>query len=133
MLRKLMLCVFLCVQVVQNFGQSLLYGSQYIYQSMPRMLSLWLDYGAEAADTATDKSDTTRQGMKASLTQLNRLMASYSERLAPYQFFVVFPQLISRICHAHPDVFSQLKVIYLYYLNILYLHWLLSVKQYSTL
>ena len=78
---------------------------------MPRMLSLWLDYGAEvaAADNA-DKSDTLRQGMKASLTQLNRVIASYGERLAPYQLLTVLPQLISRICHAHPDVFSQLKV-----------------------
>lgn len=98
-------------QVVQNFGQSLLYGSQYIYQSMPRMLSLWLDYGAEVATTdSAEKSDTLRQGMKASLAQLNRQMASFGERLAPYQFLIVLPQLISRICHAHPEVFSQLKV-----------------------
>ena len=62
-----------------------------------------------AADNA-EKSDTLRQGMKASLAQLNRHMLSFGERLAPYQFLIVFPQLISRICHAHPDVFSQLKV-----------------------
>jgi serine/threonine-protein kinase ATR len=97
--------------MVQNFGQSLLYGSQHIYQSMPRMLSLWLDFGAEVvAAESSDKSEVTRAGYKTILANLNRLMSSFAERLAPYQFFVVFPQLISRICHAHPDVFAQLKV-----------------------
>ena len=28
--------------------RSLQYGNQFIYQSMPRMLSLWLDFGAKA-------------------------------------------------------------------------------------
>ena len=36
------------LQVVTNFGNSLKYGNQYIYQSMPRMLTLWLDYGSES-------------------------------------------------------------------------------------
>ena len=38
------------VHVVKNFGQSLLYGNQYIYQSMPRLLTLWLDYGAHVSE-----------------------------------------------------------------------------------
>ena len=36
-------------------------------------------------------------------------MSSYTNRLAPYQFLTAFPQLTSRICHAHADVFSQLR------------------------
>lgn len=32
-----------------NF-RSLQFGNQFIYQSMPRMLSLWLDFGAKAYD-----------------------------------------------------------------------------------
>lgn len=38
-----MLIIFLSVQC-----RSLQYGNQFIYQSMPRMLTLWLDYGAKA-------------------------------------------------------------------------------------
>ena len=103
-------------QVVQFFGQSLQYGSQHIYQSMPRMLTLWLDYGAEvvATENAGEKSSTSealRQGMRSALDKLNRQMATISEKLAPYQFLIALPQLVSRICHAHPEVFAQLRSI----------------------
>ena len=103
-------------QVVQYFGQSLQYGSQYIYQSMPRMLTLWLDYGSEvvAAESTGEKSSTSealRQGMRSALDKLNRQMASISEKLAPYQFLIALPQLVSRICHAHGEVFAQLRSI----------------------
>ena len=104
------------VQVVQFFGQSLQYGSQHIYQSMPRMLSLWLDYGAEvvASETSAEKSSTSealRQGMRSALDKLNRQMSVISEKLAPYQFLIALPQLVSRICHAHPKVSAQLQSI----------------------
>jgi len=31
--------------VISNYGSSLTYGHRYIFQSMPRMLTLWLDFG----------------------------------------------------------------------------------------
>ena len=37
-------------------------------------------------------------------------MSLFCQKLAPYQFLTAFPQLISRICHAHPGVFQQLQV-----------------------
>jgi len=103
-------------QVVQFFGQSLQYGSQHIYQSMPRMLTLWLDYGAEvvASENAGEKSSTSealRQGMRSALDKLNRQMVAISEKLAPYQFLIALPQLVSRICHTHTEVFAQLRSI----------------------
>ena len=61
-------------------------------------------------------------------------MANTIEKLAPYQFLTAFPQLISRICHAHPEVFSHLKVssnliISNYYLQcIQQFHSLLEIK-----
>ena len=38
-----------------------------------------------------------------------QLMSNYCAKLAPYQFLTAFPQLTSRICHAHDGVFSQLR------------------------
>lgn len=103
-------------RVVEYFGYSLQYGSQFIYQSMPRMLTLWLDYGAEVvtAESAGEKSstsDTLRQGMRLALDKLNRQMSDISKKLAPYQFLIALPQLVSRICHAHSEVFAQLRSI----------------------
>lgn len=33
--------------ICRNFAKALNYGSKYIYQTMPRMLTLWLDYGED--------------------------------------------------------------------------------------
>lgn len=38
------------VVMVHHFGKSLMYGCEYIYQTVPRMLSIWLDLG-ERVDT----------------------------------------------------------------------------------
>lgn len=33
-----------------HFFRALQFGNQYIYQAMPRMLSLWLDFGAKVCE-----------------------------------------------------------------------------------
>ena len=45
-----------------------------------------------------------------------QMICGFGKKLAPYQLFFAFPQLISRICHAQPEVFEQLKVGSLLYL-----------------
>ncbi len=66
------------IQVVMNFGSSLQYGNQYIYQSMPRMLTLWLDYGAEMVEFERQKgkSELTMQAMRTTLSQLNQVTSA---------------------------------------------------------
>ncbi|XP_060075850.1 serine/threonine-protein kinase ATR-like, partial [Ylistrum balloti] len=103
--------------VVKSFGQSLQYGNQYIYQSLPRLLSLWLDFGTSVAEM--EKRDVSRnqqlahklQIMRTTLAKLNKLVSALGQQLASYQLFTAFSQLISRICHTQPDVFQQLREI----------------------
>ncbi|RUS83841.1 hypothetical protein EGW08_008382 [Elysia chlorotica] len=102
------------IHVVRYFGQSLKYGNQHIYQSLPRLLSLWLDYGTAVVDA--EKKDRSKSSQKlvvqrTVLKRINTLIQQLNEQLAPYQMFTAFPQLISRICHAQPDVFQQLEEI----------------------
>ncbi|KAG8511432.1 Serine/threonine-protein kinase ATR, partial [Galemys pyrenaicus] len=76
--------------IVLHFGRSLQYGNQFIYQSMPRMLSLWLDFGAKAYEwEKAGRSD--RVQMRNDLSKINKL--------------------ISRICHSHDEVFVVLMEI----------------------
>ncbi|XP_022100883.1 serine/threonine-protein kinase ATR-like [Acanthaster planci] len=97
--------------VVRHFGHSLLYGNQYIYQSMPRLLTLWLDYGSHVAELEKGKKTEKTLTSKNILTRLNKILADLTVKLAPYQFLTAFSQLISRICHAHGEVFIQLQEI----------------------
>ncbi|XP_036048485.1 serine/threonine-protein kinase ATR [Onychomys torridus] len=96
--------------IVLHFGRSLQYGNQFIYQSMPRMLSLWLDFGAKAYEWEKGgRSD--RMQMRNDLAKINSVLTEHTNRLAPYQFLTAFSQLISRICHSHDEVFVVLMEI----------------------
>ncbi|XP_053567639.1 serine/threonine-protein kinase ATR [Bombina bombina] len=96
--------------IVLHFGRSLQYGNQFIYQSMPRMLSLWLDFGAKVYEwEKAGRAD--RLQMKNDLIKINKVITDHKNQLAPYQFLTAFSQLISRICHSHDEVFAVLMEI----------------------
>ncbi|XP_048190897.1 serine/threonine-protein kinase ATR isoform X2 [Perognathus longimembris pacificus] len=96
--------------IVIHFGKSLQYGNQFIYQSMPRMLSLWLDFGAKAYE-CEKASRADRLQMKNDLSKMNKVITEHKNQLPPYQFLTAFSQLISRICHSSHDVFVVLMEI----------------------
>lgn len=64
------------VHVVKNFGQSLMYGNQYIYQSMPRLLTLWLDYGAHVSDLEKGNKVNKAAQVMAKLHKVSIIMSS---------------------------------------------------------
>ncbi|KAL8187826.1 UNVERIFIED_CONTAM: hypothetical protein K2H54_056449, partial [Gekko kuhli] len=96
--------------IVIHFGRSLHFGNQFIYQSMPRMLSLWLDLGAKAYE-CEKAGRHDRAQMKTDLAKINKVITEHTQLLAPYQFLTAFSQLISRICHSHGEVFVVLMAI----------------------
>ncbi|XP_062843465.1 serine/threonine-protein kinase ATR [Trichomycterus rosablanca] len=96
--------------IVTYFGKALQFGNQYIYQAMPRMLTLWLDFGAKVYEVEkAGRSD--RVQMKADLSKINAVISEHTASLSPYQFLTAFSQLISRICHSNDEVFAVLMEI----------------------
>ncbi|XP_077396162.1 serine/threonine-protein kinase ATR isoform X2 [Festucalex cinctus] len=95
--------------IVTYFGKALQYGNQYIYQAMPRMLSLWLDFGAKVCEC--EKAGRADRQMRQELSKINAMMSEHCDNLAPYQFLTAFSQLISRVCHSNDDVFTVLMAI----------------------
>ncbi|XP_072931916.1 serine/threonine-protein kinase ATR isoform X2 [Epargyreus clarus] len=83
------------------YGKALQYGHKYLYQSMPRMLSIWLDLEVSATDTS----------VHSVLAEMTSLIKRYSERLPIYLFQTAFSQIVSRICHPVKEVYLQLKAI----------------------
>ncbi|XP_055865310.1 serine/threonine-protein kinase ATR-like isoform X2 [Biomphalaria glabrata] len=126
------------IHVVKNFGMSLKYGNQHIYQSLPRLLSLWLDYGTAVVENETKdklgKMAAKIQIQKTVLKRINEIILQLNQQLCPYQMFTAFSQLISRICHTQPDVFQTLEEI-ISHLLVVYPHqamWLMmSVSKSS--
>ncbi|XP_076061506.1 serine/threonine-protein kinase atr-like isoform X2 [Oratosquilla oratoria] len=101
------------VHIVFSFGKSLNFGCRHIYQSMPRMLSIWLDHGSkvdEMQKIGTTKSNASIIGTyETKLGNMNSFMVQLLERLPHYMFLTALPQLISRVCHSHNEVFIHLR------------------------
>ncbi|XP_071354256.1 serine/threonine-protein kinase ATR [Trachinotus anak] len=95
--------------IVTYFGKALQYGNQYIYQAMPRMLSLWLDFGAKVCEC--EKGGRADRQMRQELGKINTVVSEHCANLAPYQFLTAFSQLISRVCHSSDEVFNVLMTI----------------------
>lgn len=89
-------------EIMMCYGKSMMYGCKYIYQSMPRFLSIWLDF---------TKNETSNETYKKQAQRLNRNAEYFCEQLPPFMFFTAFSQLISRICHPSVEVYNILKTI----------------------
>ncbi|CAB0010914.1 unnamed protein product [Nesidiocoris tenuis] len=87
----------------QNFSKSLLYGTKHIYQSMPCILTLWLDFGARVAtQLRANRPTEVLNEMVKMLVNFNRLIENNTFLLPTYMFMTAFSQILSRINHRHP-------------------------------
>ncbi|OXU29026.1 hypothetical protein TSAR_005154 [Trichomalopsis sarcophagae] len=93
--------------VINYYGKSLLYGCKYIHQSLPRMLTVWLDYAsrARAHNVGSDN------GIAKTLGQMTKIIEAYIERVPIFMWLTAFSQLASRICHPNREVQNTLFTI----------------------
>ena len=75
-----------------------------------------MDYGSrvEANSNGVNSKNSNKQSkeeMVKSLARMNDFIKKFLERAPPYYFLSVFPQLTSRICHAHAEVWAILRTI----------------------
>ncbi|XP_071453339.1 serine/threonine-protein kinase ATR [Hetaerina americana] len=90
------------LHMINYFGKSLEFGCEYLFHSMPRMLTIWLDYGVKIA-MQKDKGEV--------FANMTKLIETYAGRLPPFMFFSAFSQITTRLCHPNPLVYSLLKTI----------------------
>ena len=94
--------------VIDNSLRSIPFGNKYWHETIPRILTLWLQLGMDSLKAARGEDDAIFQKRKKSLQACNRQLQKYFERVPPYVFYHALPQLISRIAHPHPEVWQQL-------------------------
>ncbi|KAF8338841.1 uncharacterized protein EI90DRAFT_2908515 [Cantharellus anzutake] len=83
-------------QACKYYIKALKFGSKFVYQAMPRLLTIWLDSGADS------------ELVEISQSKLNKSVEDAIGSLPPYQWFTAFPQIISRIGHPNTVVYSIL-------------------------
>mmetsp|Transcript_10928 Transcript_10928/g.67521 ORF Transcript_10928/g.67521 Transcript_10928/m.67521 type:complete len:2630 (+) Transcript_10928:210-8099(+) len=87
-------------EVIRNYSHSLKYGHMHIFESLPRMLTLWYDFGAEIARMEGSVPSKERR----IATEVMVLVQQCAKMLPVYVWLTALPQLTSHIAHINPDV-----------------------------
>lgn len=113
---------FLCGEttrlVVENYLRSLSYGTKYVYQTLPRLLTLWLDLGTQVNQPLDPKYGNNREFLKrvsdlrkSHLDNLHSRVQKYVSKMPAYIFYTALPQIVARIAHPNNDVYKYLQQI----------------------
>ena len=111
----------LLLDIMLHYAKSLKYGYANVYQSLPRLLSIWLDFTSQLVsmvDANTNQASDSTQASKIPLFQelakkMNDMINNCVNMLPTSIFYTAFSQLLSRICHPSPDVFNNLRNIFI--------------------
>ncbi|RLN68840.1 hypothetical protein BBJ28_00002723 [Nothophytophthora sp. Chile5] len=114
------------ISLMKNYVLALMHGTKFVFQSLPRLLTLWFEYG-EVLYTSTTSGRTSNKvnktmrhieiGLSQSsteqqiLTDITQVVNDAAESLPAYEWLVCFPQVTSRICHPNPVVVDGVRKI----------------------
>jgi serine/threonine-protein kinase ATR len=85
--------------VLRNYGRSVQYGSRHIYRSLPRLLTLWFDFGALVSANPNYAHDH-----ETVVASIKVMMEKFAKSIPSHCWLISLPQLISRICHKNSEV-----------------------------
>ncbi|KAG0703892.1 hypothetical protein DFH29DRAFT_981716 [Suillus ampliporus] len=85
-------------QTIKCFTEAAAYGNKFVYQTIPRLLTLWLDMGERKVPAEHPLFD-----------KVNSVVASSIDNIPVYKWFTAFPQIVSRIGHPNRVVYLVLS------------------------
>ncbi|KAF4575250.1 serine/threonine-protein kinase M1 [Pleurotus pulmonarius] len=88
----------LCHYTVKYFIKSLKYGSKHVYQTVPRLLTVWLDMADNEKMVTSDQ-----------FPKINELVIRAFQEIPLYKWYIAFPQIVSRVGHQNKDVIKILN------------------------
>ena len=101
--------------VIENYIRSIAFGAKYMYQTLPRILTLWLDLGNDVEKPLDPKYGNDEQFRSHCGAQRKRFfglicsqMKKYIDRLPAFVFYTAFAQIVARICHTNPQIHASL-------------------------
>ncbi|KAK0655783.1 hypothetical protein B0T16DRAFT_487236 [Cercophora newfieldiana] len=98
--------------VIENYLRSLNFGTKYLYQTLPRILTLWLELGAQVDKPPDGKVSLSRElqsRRKQILQELHRHFGKHLPKMPAFIFYTALPQIAARIAHPNTDVFRVLE------------------------
>ncbi|CAI5717392.1 unnamed protein product [Peronospora farinosa] len=113
------------INLMKNYVLALAHGTKFVFQSLPRLLTLWFEYGevlyAGTNGRTGNKANKVLRQIEIGLSQctteqkvlddITNVVNEATESLPAYEWLVCFPQVTSRICHPNPIVVDGVKKI----------------------
>ncbi|KAF9534591.1 hypothetical protein CPB83DRAFT_754578 [Crepidotus variabilis] len=83
---------------IRAYVKAIMNGSKFVYQTVPRMLTIWLDMGENKKICHED-----------SYKKMTEVIAKAFREAPAYKWFTAFPQIVSRVGHENLDVYRHLE------------------------
>ncbi|KAL4888524.1 UVSB PI-3 kinase [Aspergillus ambiguus] len=104
--------------VIDNYLRSLAHGNKYVFQSLPKVLTLWLEHASTVDQPFDPKRGNneefqihTLNQRKKSLDDMHSQLKKYVNRMPAALLFTILSQVVARICHPNPTVYDLLTKI----------------------
>ncbi|KAG0156529.1 hypothetical protein PDIDSM_3708 [Penicillium digitatum] len=102
--------------VIDNYLRSLTYGTKYVFQTLPKLLTLWLEHASIIEQPIDPKrgdneefQNHTQAQRKKSLDEMHAQLKKFiDKRLQAALLFTILPQVVARICHPNITVYDLL-------------------------
>ncbi|KIX95534.1 uncharacterized protein Z520_08654 [Fonsecaea multimorphosa CBS 102226] len=91
--------------VIENYLRSLLTGSKYVFQTLPKVLTLWfelvdgMDLPRDDRRGSAEFHSKVAAQRKRIIEETNNQIKKYIDRLQPVLLYTILPQIVARICH----------------------------------
>lgn len=121
------------IALMNNYVLALEHGTKFVFQSLPRLLTLWFEYG-ELFHSETLRASKVNKALRQVEIELSQSSESPTPEqilgeitevihravkvLPAYEWLVCFPQVTSRICHPNKVVVDGVKMIMVRVLSV---------------
>ncbi|KAG6850186.1 hypothetical protein H0H93_016614 [Arthromyces matolae] len=86
---------------VRSFAKAIKFGSKYVYQTVPRLLTIWLDLGEDRTIAGSEVFKRLNENVAMSIFDC----PAYKHQ----KWYTAFPQIVSRVGHSNPEVYTHLS------------------------
>lgn len=101
--------------VIENFLRAVAMGAKYVHETLPRILTLWLELGNDVKTPVDPRYGNEANFQRHIESQRQKIfknvsiqMKKYIDRLPAYIFYTAFPQVLARICHQNDQIQNSL-------------------------
>ncbi|KAI9322775.1 hypothetical protein BX666DRAFT_1898360 [Dichotomocladium elegans] len=92
-----------CVSTFTSYLSALTKGSKYFYKTMPRVLTIWMQFTDAMSSSSDSNSPARRTEMAEAFMKINTSLLTKLPEIEPYKFHLVLPRLVSRLSHNNQE------------------------------